>query len=137
MEVVGAAASVFTLIEASLTVSFLCAEYYSHVKNAKKEVDRFHQEVKAFTKVLQDLGKLLEQNPRAARLFASLDEDIKSCSLHLQHLQKKLEPGKNRKAMSRIRALKWPFESKELEKEIGELERYQSTFNVALVTYQT
>lgn len=136
MEVVGAAASVLALIEASLKVSSLCAEYYSHVKNAKKEVGRFNQEVKAFINVLQDLDKLV-QNPRAARLFASLDENIKSCSLHLQHLQKKLEPGKNRMAMRRIRALKWPFESKELEKELGELERYKSMFNVALGTNQT
>lgn len=136
MEVVGAAAGVLALIEASLKVSSLCAEYYSHVKNAKKEVGRFNQEVKAFINVLQDLDKLV-QNPRAARLFASLDKNIKSCSLHLQHLQKKLEPGKNRMALRRIRALKWPFESKELEKEIGELERYKSTFNVALGTNQT
>ncbi len=69
----------------------------------------------------------------------SLNENIQQCSIHLEHLQKKLEPGKRRKAMSRcgIRALKWPFERKELEKDLGVLERYKSTFTAALNTDQT
>ena len=81
------------------------------------------------------------RSPGATRLFASisLDKDIQQCSTHLEHLQKKLEPGKGRKAMSRygIRALKWPFERKELEKDFGMLERYKSTFTTALNTDQT
>ena len=138
MDGVSAAASVIALVETSLKVVSLCAEYYSHVKNAKKDVDRLCLEVKAFISVLQNLDKLARS---ATRLFASrsLNEDIQQCSTHLEHLQKKLEPGKGRKAMSRygIRALKWPFERKELEKDLGMLERYKSTFTAALNTDQT
>ena len=138
MDGVSAAASVVALVETSWKVVSLCAEYYSHVKNAKKDVDRLCLEVKAFISVLQNLDKLARS---ATRLFASrsLSEDIQQCSTHLEYLQKKLEPGKGRKAMSRygIRALKWPFERKELEKDLGMLERYKSTFTAALNTDQT
>ena len=36
-----------------------------------------------------------------------------------------------------IRALKWLFERKELEKDLGVLERYKSIFTAALDTDQT
>lgn len=138
---VSAAASIVALIDTSLKVVFLCAEYYSHVKNAKKDIDRFSLELQAFINVLHNLDKLARNPVGATRLFASrsLNDDIERCLLDLERLQKKLDPGKRQKAMSRygIRALKWPFESKELEKDIGVLERYKSTFNAALNTDQT
>lgn len=131
MDGVSAAASVVALVETSLKVVSLCAEYYSHVKNAKKNADRLCLEVRAFISVLQNLDKLA-RSPGAIKLFASrsLSDDIRQCLTCLERLQKKLEPGKGRKAMSRygIRALKWPFESKELEKDLDMLERYKSTF---------
>ena len=91
MDGVSAAASVVALIETSLMVVSLCVEYCSHVKNAKKDADRLCLEVKALSSVLQSLDKLA-RSPRATRLFASrsLNEDIKQCLIHLEHLQKKL-----------------------------------------------
>ena len=140
MDGVSAAASVVALVETSFKVLSLCAEYYFHVKNAKQDADRFCLEVKAFINVLQNLNRLA-RGPAAPRLFASrsLNDEIQQCLLHLEHLRKKLDPGKGRKAMSRygIRALKWPFERKELEKDIGVLERYKSTFNATLSIDQT
>ena len=140
MDGVSAAASVVALVEISAKVVSLCAEYYSHVKNAKKDIDRFRLEVEALIKVLRNLHQLA-QKPGAAKLFTSntLDESINLCLSDLRHFKKKLEPGKGRKAMNRygVRALKWPFESKELEKAIGVLERYKSTFNTALNVDQT
>ena len=140
MDGVSAAASVVALVEIAVKVGSLCAEYYSHVKSAKKDIDRFHLEVEALIKVLRNLRQLA-QKPGAARLFTSnaLDEHIQSCLSDLRHFKEKLEPGKGRKAMSRygIRALKWPFQSKELEKVIGVLERYKSTFSTALNVDQT
>lgn len=67
---VSAVASVVALFDTSLKVVFLCAEYYSHVKNARKDVDRFSVEVKAFINVLQNLDNLA-RNPGATGLFAS------------------------------------------------------------------
>ena len=140
MDSVSAAANILALIEISGKVASLFAEYYSHVKSAKKDIYRFHLEVRAFIKVLQNLYKLA-QEPRAKKLFTlnALEEPIKSCLSDLRQFKEKLEPGEGRKAMSRygIRALKWPFESKELEKAIGMLERYKSTFSTALNVGQT
>ena len=141
LEGVGAAASIVALIDTSLKVLSICAEYYSHVKNAKKDVDRFSLEVEAFINVLHNLDKLARSPEGAASLFASrsLNKDIERCLLDLERLQKKLTPRKGQKAMNRygMRALKWPFESKELDKDIGVLERYKSTFIAALNTDQT
>jgi hypothetical protein len=49
-------------------------------------------------------------------------------------MRTKLDPGKTRKAMSRIgfRALKWPFTSKQVDKIISTLEGYEQTFSLAL-----
>ena len=58
MDGVSATASVVALIETSLKVVSLCAECYSHVKNAKRNADRLCLEVKAFISVLQHLDKL-------------------------------------------------------------------------------
>ena len=84
MDSVSAAASVVALVETSLKVVSLCAEYYSHVKNAKKDADRLCREVEAFISVLQNLDKLA-RSPGATRLFASrsLNKDIQQCSTHL------------------------------------------------------
>ena len=140
MDGVSAAASVVALVEISVKVASLCAEYYSQVKSAQNDIHRFHLEVEALIKVLQSLHQLT-QKPGAAKLFTSnaLDESIRLCLSDLRQYKEKLEPGKGRKAMSRfgIRALKWPFESKELEKVIGVLEGYKSTFNTALNVDQT
>ena len=138
---VSAAASIVALIDTSLKVVSLCAEYYSHVKTAKKDIDRFSLELQAFIKVLHNLDKLARNPVGATSLCASisLNDDIKRCLLDLERLQKKLDQGKRQKPMSRhgIRAFKWPFESKELEKDIGVLERYKSIFNAALNIDQT
>lgn len=140
MDGVSAAASVVSLIEISFKVASLCVKYYSNVKHAKEYIDRFSLEVNAFINVLQNLEKLA-RNPGATRPFASksLNEDIKRCLLDLERLRKKLTPGKGQKTMRQcgFRALKWPFETKKLEKDIGVLERYKSTFSAALNTDQT
>lgn len=140
MDGVSAAASILALVEMSVKVLSLTAEYSVQVKSAKKDIDRFHLELEAFIKVLRSLHKLA-QNTEATKLgtFRSLTESIQQCELDLEHLQTRLEPSKGRKAMSRygFRALKWPFERKELHNLIGILERYKSTFSTALNADQT
>ena len=105
MEVFGTVAGAVALVETCIKYK----DYYSHVKNAKKEIEGLWKELEALTSVLQELDKLA-RSPEATRLFASrsLNKDIQQCSTHLEHLQKKLESGKGRKAKSRyrIRALK-------------------------------
>lgn len=140
MDGVSAAASVVALVEISLKVLSLTVEYSAKVKTAKEDIARFRIELEAFIKVLQNLQELA-RSPEATKLVAlkALAKSIRQCELDLESLQKKLEPSKGRKAMSRygVRALKWPFESSELHNFMGTLERYKSTFSTALNTDQT
>ncbi|KAA6412604.1 MAG: vegetative incompatibility HET-E-1 [Lasallia pustulata] len=140
MDGVSAVASVVALIEISVKVASLCAEYYSYMKSAEKDIDQFHLEVKALIKVLQNLYQLA-QKPGAAKLFTlnALGQYIKSCKSELTHIKERLEPGNGQKTMSRIgiRALKWPFENKELAKVMNVLGRYKSIFSIALNVDQT
>lgn len=140
MDGVSAAASLFALIEISAKIVSLTIEYAAQVKSATEDIARFRVELEAFVRVLQSLRELA-QNPQATKLatFKSLTESSQQCKLDLEHMQKKLEPNKGRETTSRIgvRALKWPFERRELNNRIGTLERYKSTFSAALITDQT
>lgn len=82
---ISAAASIVALIDISLKVGSHCAEYYSHVKTAKKDIDRFSLELQAFIKVLHSLDKLARNPVGATSLCASisLNDDIKRCLLDL------------------------------------------------------
>lgn len=135
MDGVSAAASIIALVEISIKVLSLTVEYSTQVKSAQEDIARFRLELDAFIKVLRSLHELI-QNPEAAKLVTlkSIAESTQQCGVDLENLQKKLEPSKGRKAMSRygVRALKWPFERKELHNHIGTLERYKSTFSAAL-----
>lgn len=140
MDGVSAAASVIALVEISVKILSLTVEYSTQVKSAKEDIARFRLELDAFIKLLRSLHELA-QNPEAKKLvtFKSLAQSIQQCKLDLENLYERLEPGKSRKAMSRygIRALKWPFESKELHNLIDRLERYKSTFSTTLNADQT
>lgn len=140
MDGVSAAASVVALVETSAKIVSLTVQYATEVKSAKEDIARFRVELEAFDKVLQSLHALA-QNPEARKLitFQLLTESIQQCEGDLEHIQKKLEPSKGRKTMSRfgVRALKWPFEKRELYNLIGILERYKSTFSAALNADQT
>lgn len=134
MDGISAAASLINLVEISARVLSLTVEYSTQVKNAKEDIARFRLELEAFIKVLRSLKELAQTEATQLITFKSLAESIKQCELDLERSQKKLEPGRGRKAMSRygVRALKWPFESRELHNLIGNLERYKSTFSTAL-----
>lgn len=137
MEAVGAAASIVGLLEISLKVLSLTVEYSTQVKSAKEDISRFRLELEAFIQAVRSLHEL-SQNPEASKLvtFNSIARSgsIQQCELDLKNLQTKLKPSKGDRAMSRygVRALKWPFESKELHNLLVALERYKSTFSTAL-----
>jgi hypothetical protein len=139
MEAVGSAASIITLIELSAKVASLCFQYSSAVKNARSDVERLQGELERLKTTLQDAQRLLE-SPSGKRLQTSqgLRNGLIDCSSQLRQLQSRLEkkfnPGSARKAMSRIgfRALKWPFESKEIDSIIKNLERYRDTLSAGL-----
>ncbi|KAK4139044.1 uncharacterized protein C8A04DRAFT_33504, partial [Dichotomopilus funicola] len=139
MEAVGSAASIIAVIDLSAKVVSLCSQYYSAVKNAPSDIERLQGEVVRLNTTLQGAQRLLE-SPDGKRLQTSqgLRNGLIDCSSQLSSLQlrleKKLNPGSARKAISRIgfRALKWPFESKEIDSIIKNLERHRDILSVDL-----
>ena len=140
MDGLSAAASVLAVIEVSMKVASLCSHYSTAVKEAKNDIQRLQRKIEDIRDVLQELKWLLEgpNKPRLSatdKLAASLTEYLE----WLQELETQLKPRKTHKAMSRLglRALTWPFKSKEVEKIVARLEEYERTFSLSLQIDQT
>ena len=139
MDAVGSAASIIAVIDLSAKVASLCFQYSAAVKNARSDVERLQGELERLKTALEGAQRLLK-SPNGERLQTSqgLCDGLNDCSSQLSQLgsrlEKKLNRGAARKAMSRIglRALKWPFESKEFDSIINNLERYRDTLSVGL-----
>jgi hypothetical protein len=134
------AASVIAVVNLSAKVAKLCIQYSLEVKDAKSDILRLHNEVKNLGKVVSDVQHLVA-GPGGAELSASekLLDAVTDCSTQLKTVEKNIDPGKIRKAMSRFgaRALRWPFQSKQVDKIIRELERCKETISLALQVDQT
>jgi hypothetical protein len=140
MDGLSAAANVIAVVDISAKIASLCFQYSVAVKNAKEDIGRLQRKVNDIKDVLGEVQQLLDGRDKT-RLSATnkLLDSLKECFLQLEELKTQLEPGKTCKAMSRfgVRALKWPFTSKEVEKIVASLERYEQTFSLALQADQT
>ena len=132
--------TILAVAELSAKALSVIAKYYWDVKNAKVDIERLWNEIKAFHDVLQKVQKLV-QNFGTTRLpiSASLGEAVKQSLLDITILEDKLNPGKGGRIMKRagFRALKWPLTSKEVNDCITKLERYKTTIGLSLSTDQT
>ncbi|KAJ4194598.1 hypothetical protein NW759_016499 [Fusarium solani] len=139
-EALGVASSVIAVVDLSAKVLSLCLQYSREVKNAKDDIERLRKEVADFQTTTQQVRDLVE-GPRGQELEASrqLGSAIKDGRWTLEKLAQALEPSKHRKAMSRlgVRALKWPFESKDVEGTIQNLARCGGNILLALNIDQT
>jgi hypothetical protein len=140
MEGLGAAASVIAVVDLCAKVASLCFQYSLAVKDAKNDITRLQGEVKSLEDVLGEVKQLLD-GPDGAKFSACqrLLEALRDGFSQLKTLDERLNSGKTRKAMSRVgfRALKWPFESTQVDKVIKELEKCKQTVSLALQVDQT
>jgi hypothetical protein len=140
MDGLGAAASVIAVVELSAKVAKLCVQYSREVKGARNEIARLHSEVNKLKTVVEDVQNLINRLDKG-KLSASqkVVDAIDDCLTQLKELDKRMDPGTTRKAMSRfgVRALRWPFDSKEVDKVIGDLERCKGMISLALQVDQT
>ncbi|KAL2192251.1 hypothetical protein P885DRAFT_48132 [Corynascus similis CBS 632.67] len=139
MEGLGAAASVIAVVELAAKVGSLCLEYSSAVKSARSDIERLKKHTDSLKTTAEGAQKLL-QGPHGARLETSqkLRETLNDTHSQLGDVATKLEAklytGRTASAMRRVglRALKWPFESKDVDKIIANLQRDQDAFTAAL-----
>ncbi|RKL05933.1 Vegetative incompatibility protein HET-E-1 [Fusarium oxysporum] len=139
-EALGVASSVIAVVDLSAKVFSLCLQYSREVKNAKDDIEKLREEVATFQTTAKELQTLVE-GPRGKELKVSqqLTSAIEDSCSRLEDLEKRLQPSTHQKRMSRfgIRALKWPFESKEVKGTIEDLERYRGTISLTLIIDQT
>ncbi|KAK3363905.1 hypothetical protein B0T25DRAFT_627877 [Lasiosphaeria hispida] len=144
MEGLGAAASVIAVLELAAKVASLCLEYSSAVKSARSDIERLRKHTNSL-KITVDGAQELLQGPAGARLETSqkLLESLKDTYSQLggiaTKLEAKLNAGRGAKVMRRmgLRAMKWPFESKDVDEIIANLQRDQASFSAALQIDQT
>ncbi|KAL1611837.1 hypothetical protein SLS60_000058 [Paraconiothyrium brasiliense] len=138
MDGLSAAASVMTVVDISAKVVSLCYKYSVEVKHAKDDIERLRQKVNDTKNVLEKLQQLEQNNPHLPTTNNVVDS-LKECHEQLRVLKERLEPGRGHRVMRRVgvRALKWPFTSKEVEKIVQNIESYQNTFSLALQIDQT
>ncbi|KAF4951309.1 hypothetical protein FGADI_7507 [Fusarium gaditjirri] len=139
-EAVGLAASIIAIVELSAKVGKLCVQYSTAAGNARADISRLQSRLKDLNVCLEAAQRLLD-DPKNSSLATSrsLIDSLDACRTELAEIQHKLDPGSARKAMRRfgLRALKWPFDSKEISNVVSNLEHYKQTITLCLQVDQT
>lgn len=140
MEGIGVAANIIAVVDLSAKVASWCYQYGKDVKNARSDIDRLRGEATNLNEVATGAQKLLE-GPNGNQLDTSkqLLSAASESQDQLRKLEEKLRQKAGRKTMSRIglRALKWPFESSDVEKAITDLVQCSHAIGLALQVDQT
>ncbi|KAI7766379.1 hypothetical protein LZL87_013153 [Fusarium oxysporum] len=139
-EAVGLAASVIAIIDLSAKVAMLCFQYSTAVGNARADVAHLQSRLNDLDACLRGVHRVLHgPNNQALPISRELIDSLDGCKSELAQLQNRLDPGKARKTMRRLglRALKWPFDSKEVSGIVANLERYKQTIMLCLQVDQT
>lgn len=139
MEGLGVAASIIAVVDLSAKLVGCCVQYASDVKNSNNDKARLLREVTALNYISQKTMDLLEgAHGTSLRASKELLLAIGDSELRLRRLEGKLSsamasPTPN----SSYLALKWPFQSKEIEDTLRELNRCTRTISLALQIDQT
>ncbi|SCN87370.1 uncharacterized protein FFB20_07930 [Fusarium fujikuroi] len=139
-EAVGLAASIIAIVELSAKVGKLCVQYSTTARNARADITRLQGRLKDLNVCLEAAQRLLNDPKNTALATSrSLVDPLNACETELAEVRERLDPGSARKAMRRfgLRALKWPFESKEISTVILNLEHYKQTITLCLQVDQT
>jgi ankyrin repeat domain-containing protein 50 len=144
MDGLSAAASVIAVIQITQQIFIICQTYYLEVKDARKDIQLLSDEVTSLKDVLTNL-KDLGDSPSSAelsslKLLNQPNGPLERCEADLRALVTKLEPGTrtgdSKMKQFGLRALKWPFSSKDVYKVITAIERNKNLFNLALSSDQ-
>ncbi|KAK2013344.1 hypothetical protein LZ32DRAFT_557994 [Colletotrichum eremochloae] len=137
-EALGLAVNIAALVELSTKIAKVCLQYSKEVKNAREEIARVEKETLNLKVVAESSLKLLEGGAMLKTSQALLGAAQEAVS-RLKTLDVELRPPDTRKAMRRfgVRAFKWPFQSKDVEKLVRDIERYAQIISMGLQIDQT
>ncbi|KAG5656825.1 hypothetical protein KAF25_010378, partial [Fusarium avenaceum] len=134
-EIVGLTASI-----AIVELSAKLATYSNAVGSARGDISRLQSQLGSLDISLKAAQRLInEPRNHALATSRSLIDSLDKCQAELARVQDKLDPGSARKVIRRFRfrALKWPFDSKEVSELIDSLEQYKQTITLCLQVDQT
>jgi hypothetical protein len=135
MDGLSSAASVIAVNQLTGSLAELCGGYIQQVTDARDEILALERAIASLQGTLQDLQKLVQRNDeKALPTSLQLVSSIADCISDLRALEARLDPGKGKKLMRKVglRALKWPLRRKDIEGVVENLERYKSSFILAL-----
>jgi DNA-binding transcriptional MerR regulator len=139
MDSLSAVSSLEAVMNISVNISSLC-QYSLVVKNPITEIHFFSNALDDIYMSLWEVKQFLNgQKKSQLSTTHKLSDSLEECYQKLQELKVQLESGKTPKAMQgfSIQALKWPFTSKQMEKIVDELKKYEQAFRLALQIEQT
>lgn len=140
MEGLGVAASIIAVVDLSAKVATLCFQYSKDVSSARADIERLRSQVEHLATTLRATQRLVEGSKgHSLSISQGLVSSFRSCIADLERLEKRLDPNPVRTAMRRygLRALKWPFDSKEVDQFLAGLDRHEKTIFLGLQVDQT
>ena len=138
-EGLGIAASAIAVIELAAKVASLCLQYSKDVQGARDDIARLQRTTTDLQNMSRSVKELLDGPHKRLKASRELRATLDDSQRQLEQLKNKLTPNTCRAAMKRIglRALKWPFESRDIEKIIESLARSTQTISLSLQVDQT
>ncbi|KAJ3469714.1 hypothetical protein MRS44_003779 [Fusarium solani] len=137
LEGLGIAANVFAVVDMSAKVIGWCAQYAQDVSHAKEDKKRLSEEVTRLNLASVNVRELL-RGPHGSRLKAS--QALFLATVHgqsqLRHIETRLAGQRGQNTTS-FKALKWPFQSKDLQLILQDLQRCTKAIYSALEADQT
>lgn len=138
MDGISALTTVAAVIQTAWQVYTLCQTYYSSAKSARKDIQQLRQEVISLEDILTNISDLTKEDDSASlscvRLLTEDGGPLQQCKELLEKLVAKLNPGEGKTLMRQfgVRALTWPFNSKDVEELLTKIGKQKATFNMAL-----
>ena len=135
MDVVGSAASVLAIVELAAKITLSCHKYVVAVKNAEKDIVRLRNETESLKEILEKVHDRATRKDGATLLSSpAMVRSLNDCFTEMSSVDDKLQPPKSKRWVKKLklRELKWPFESREVDKIIENLQGYKQSISLAL-----
>lgn len=135
MEGLGVTADVIASVDLTTKVATLCSQYSKEVADARADIERLHAQVEHLGTVVQTAHRLTE-GPQEQLLSTSpkLIDIFQDCCVELNNLRAKLEQNSEPSTMRHLglRALEWPFSSKEVDQILSSLKQHEEAIRLGL-----
>ena len=143
MEIVGAAASIITVVQITGTLVSICYDYQSGTRHYPKDIVKITHELQSLRNVLERLADIANsQDDSASMALSTLDSlnhpggPLEICRVELAKLELKLTPAEGRLKQAG-RTLTWPLKEKDVQKTLSALARQRGLFQLAMTADQT